>query len=401
MPIDSSTVPRNRAPRRWPDEPAQGGWYTTAELAAVQEVMAHSRPWRIGWRGAERIRAFEEAFAAKTQTSAAIAFNGGGTALEMLLHALDLKPGDEVISCALNFVGTHLPVIHQGGTLILAEPDPLTLNLDPSDVEHRLTHHTRAIQVTHWNGLAADLRPFLDLAARHPHPVHGPPVVIVDAARACGGTTPAGLPVGAEGWATVFSFETKKLMTTFGQGGMVTTNDPALAERLRRLRTYGMSRHWGTNQQMTKAQAAVGLIQLDRLDEMNRARIAHAHHRTRLLGGTPYLTLPPTLSGGRHLYYRYNLLVPATWAGAGRDALMDVLAEQYGLGSIINDPPTYLSHAYIRAHTQSQACPRAEQLAARLLCPCLHPLISEHEEYEISDAIHQATSHIARTHRPE
>jgi dTDP-4-amino-4,6-dideoxygalactose transaminase len=95
--------------------------------------------------------------------------------------------------------------------------------------------------VTHWNGLAADLRPFLDLAERHPHPRHGPPVVIVDAARAAGGTTRAELPVGAEGWATIFSFETKKLMTTFGQGGMVTTGDTRLANRLRRLRTYGLS----------------------------------------------------------------------------------------------------------------------------------------------------------------
>jgi perosamine synthetase len=76
--------------------------------------------------------------------------------------------------------------------------------------------------VTHWNGAVADLRPFLDLADRHPHPVHGQPDVIVDAARACGGRTPSGAVAGAEGWATVFSFESKKLMTTLGQGGMVT-----------------------------------------------------------------------------------------------------------------------------------------------------------------------------------
>ncbi|EDY47735.1 pleiotropic regulatory protein DegT [Streptomyces clavuligerus] len=362
----------------------------------MREVMDDSLSWRTGWRGTERITSFEDAFAAKADSRYAIAFNGGGPALEMVLHCLGLQPGDEVISCGLNFVGTHLPVLHQGGTLVLAEPDPLTLNLDPVDVEPRFTTRTRAILVTHWNGLVADLRPFLRLAACHPHPRHGPPVVIVDAARACGGTTPAGHPVGAEGWATVFSFETKKLMTTHGQGGMVTTQDDALASQLRRLRTYGLSRHWGTNQQLNKAQAAVGAVQLSRLDEMNAARVARGHQRTRLLEDVPYLTLPPTLTGGQHLYYRHNLLVPESWAGAGRDALMETLAERYGLGSIINDPPTYTSHDYIHARTHGQACPRAEQLAARLLCPCLHPLISDAEEQEICDAIREAAEQVAR-----
>ncbi|MEU6331538.1 DegT/DnrJ/EryC1/StrS family aminotransferase [Streptomyces sp. NPDC047049] len=396
MPTDATTVPRTRAPRRWPDEPAQGGWYTDAEHASAQQVMADSLSWQTGWRNKDRVAAFEEAFADKTRARHAVAFNGGGTALEMVLKCLELQPGDQVISCALNFVGTHLPVIHQGGDLVLAEPHPLTLNLDPGDIEHRLTGRTRAILVTHWNGLGADLRPFLDLAQRHPHPHHGPPVVIVDAARACGGTTPASLPVGAEGWATTFSFETKKLMTTFGQGGMVTTGDARLAHRLRRLRTYGLSQEWGTNQQLSKIQAAVGLTQLARLDEMNAARISRAHERTRLLDGIEHLTLPPKFHDGQHLYYRYNLLVPPSWAGPGRDALMELLADQYGLGSIVNDPPTYLSHDYIRGHTDGQVCPRAEQLAARLLCPCLHPQIPVDEEREICDAIRAATNQIAR-----
>ncbi|WP_446040140.1 DegT/DnrJ/EryC1/StrS family aminotransferase [Streptomyces sp. SID1121] len=397
MPTDLNTVPRSTAPLRWPVEPAQGGWYTDAEHGAAHQVFAESADWRTGWRPEPYVSRFEEAFAAHAGAGFAVAFNSGGTALEMVLHDLQLAPGDEVISCALNFVGAHVAVIGQCGTLILAEPDPLSLNLDPSDTERVITPRTRVILLTHWNGMAADVRPFLDLAQRHPHPVHGPPLVIVDAARACGGTTPSGAPVGAEGWATIFSFETKKLMTTLGQGGMVTTNDPGLEERLRRLRTYGRSRHWGTNQLMTKAQAAVGLIQLARLDEMNDARIAQAHRRTTALADIPELTPPPVLHGRRHLYYRHNLLVPDTWAGAGRNDLMDVLAERYGLGSIVNDPPTYLGHDLVRHHTAGQRCPRAEQLAARLLCPCSHPQISRPEEEQINDAIRHATADVARS----
>lgn len=377
-----------------------GGWYTAAEREAVDFVFADAADWRMGWKSAPYTERFEEAFSAYTRARHAIAFNSGGTALEMVLHYLDLAPGDEVISCAVNFVGPHIAVIGQGGRLILAEPDSLTLNLDPADAERVITPRTRAVLVTHWNGATADLRPFLDLAERHPHSVHGPPVVIVDAARACGGRTPSGAVVGAEGWATVFSFESKKLMTTFGQGGMVTTNDAALAERLRRLRTYGGREHWGTNQLMTKAQAAVGLIQLSRLDEMNDARIRHAHQRSRLLADIEELTLPPTLEGGRHLYYRHNLLVPESWGDEGRYQLMNTLADQYGIGSIISDPPTYLGHRLIRDHIGTQRCPRAERLAARLLCPCLHPRMSDADETAIGDGIRQAIAHVARTRRP-
>nr|WP_251983048.1 DegT/DnrJ/EryC1/StrS family aminotransferase [Streptomyces violaceusniger] len=382
---------------RWPVEPAQGGWYTNAEHEAAQKALTSSDDWRTGWKNTTTTAAFEDAFTSYTGAAFALTFNSGGTALEMLLRYLRLERGDEVVSCAINFVGPHLAVINQGGRLILAEPDPVTLNLDPVDTERVMSPRTRAILLTHWNGATADLRPFLDLANRHPHPVHGPPVVIVDAARACGGRTPSGMVVGAEGWATVFSFESKKLMTTFGQGGMVTTNDPALAERLRWMRTYGGREHWGTNQMLSKIQAAVGLVQLGRLDEMNAARIHRAHQRTKVLTGITELALPPALDDRTHVYYRHNLLVPTAWAGAGRDALMEMLAARHGVGSIVSDPPTYLGHQLIRAHTAGQDCPRAERLAARLLCPCLHPLMSETDEATVCDAIRATTAQVART----
>lgn len=396
MPTNPNTVPRVTAALKLPNEPAQGGWYTGAEHDAIRMALADSESWRTGWKGSEYVASFERAFAGYTGAARAMAFNSGGTAMEMLLRALDLNRGDEVISCAINFVGPHLAVIGQGGKLVLAEPDPVTLNLDLEDAERRIGPRTRAILVTHWNGATADIGRFVELAQAHPHPVYGPPVVIVDAARACGARTPAGTRVGSEGWATVFSFESKKLMTTCGQGGMVTTDDSNLADSLYRLRTYGGRTNWGTNQMLTKVQAAVGLIQLARLDEMNAARIARAHERTEALSGIPELTLPPTIGQDQHLYYRHNLLVPQQWAGVARDELMDVLAAQYGIGSIVSDPVTYLGHDLIRAHTAGQHCPRAEQLAARLLCPCLHPQMSPAEEDLVRDAVHRATTDMAR-----
>ncbi|MFD8984095.1 DegT/DnrJ/EryC1/StrS family aminotransferase [Streptomyces sp. NPDC059564] len=397
MPTNPSTVPRTAGPLKVPVEPAQGGWYTAAEYDAVRLAVTASDDWRTGWRSAEYVSGFEDAFADYTGASRAVAFNSGGTALEMVLRALAIRSGDEVISCAINFVGPHLAVIGQGGRLLLAEPDPRTLNLDAADTERLMGPHTRAILITHWNGAIADIRRFTELAALHPHPVHGPPAVIVDAARACGGRTPSGKRVGAEGWATVFSFESKKLMTTFGQGGMVTTGDHDLAERLRALRTYGGRDGWGTNQMLTKIQAAVGLVQLARLDGMNAARISRAHERTAALTDIPELVLPPMLGESRHLYYRHNLLVPPSWAGEGRDELMNVLATRYGVGSIISDPVTYLGHGLIRAHTAGQQCPRAEQLAARLLCPCLHPRMEPADEDLVRDSVRAAITDIACT----
>ncbi|MFD7163599.1 DegT/DnrJ/EryC1/StrS family aminotransferase [Streptomyces violascens] len=398
MPTDLATVPRTPVPLRWPADPAQGGWYTEAEHETVRAVLAESSDWRVGWKNSHYVAAFEEAFAAYTAAGSAVAFNSGGTALEMVLRHLGLGPGDEVISCAVQFVGPLLAVINQGGKVVLAEPDPTTLNLDPADAERVITSRTRAIIVTHWNGAVADIRPFVALANRHAHPVYGPPAVIVDAARACGGRAPSGARVGAEGWATVFSFESKKLMTTFGQGGMVTTNDASLAERLRWLRTYGGTEHWGTNQMMTKVQAAVGLVQLERLDEMNAARIARAIERTRRLADMAELTQPPVLNQHQHLYYRHALMVPPSWAGEGRDRLMDLLASRYGLGSIISDRPAYQFHRLVRRHTAGQRCPRADALTSRLLCPCLHPQISGAEEAQIIHAIRRATAEVARAY---
>ncbi|MFD9428484.1 MULTISPECIES: aminotransferase class I/II-fold pyridoxal phosphate-dependent enzyme [unclassified Streptomyces] len=398
MPTNPSTVPRVTADLKVPNEPAQGGWYTGAEHDAIRMTLSGSESWRTGWRGSEYVTSFERAFASYTGAAQAVAFNSGGTALEMVLRALKLHRGDEVISCAINFVGPHLAVIGQGGRLVLAEPDPVTLNLDLEDAERRIGPRTRAILITHWNGATADIGRFVELAEQHPHPVYGPPVVIVDAARACGARTPDGARVGSEGWATVFSFESKKLMTTCGQGGMVTTDDSYLADKLYGLRTYGGLTSWGTNQLLTKIQAAVGLIQLARLDEMNAARVTRARERSAALSDIPELTLPPTADQDQHVYYRHNLLVPKEWAGLVRDELMNMLAAEYGIGSIISDPVTYLGHDVIRAHTAGQRCPRAEQLAARLLCPCLHPQMSPAEEDLVRDAVRRATADVARLH---
>ncbi|WP_037788522.1 DegT/DnrJ/EryC1/StrS family aminotransferase [Streptomyces natalensis] len=380
----------------WANEPALGAVYTQAEVDAVLAALHESMDPHIGFRAKNREMIFEDAFGAYCGAQFAIAYNGAGTALDMVLHCLDLRPGDEVISGALNFVGAHVSVIRQGGKLVLSEIDPATLNLDPADVERRISDRTRAILVTHMNGMPADMKALERLAARHEHPVFGPPKLIIDAARACGAEDGEG-PVGSRGWATIFSFQSKKLMTTLGEGGMVTTQDVNLAKRLRRLRSFGKNEEWGSNYKMTKLQAAVGLVQLRRLDAMNMKRIKLAQQRNELLRHVAELTLPPEFQGREHVYYRYALLVPPAWAGELRNEVMLTLNRNHGIGSIVADPPTYLTHPWIREHIGSHSLPLAESVAERLFCPALHPLMEHEENESMCEAIIATVQSISRT----
>ncbi|MFD9687351.1 DegT/DnrJ/EryC1/StrS family aminotransferase [Kitasatospora sp. NPDC059088] len=382
---------------RFPDQPAQGGWYTDEERETVHRVLEESMDWRTGFRAKSYEIEFEDAFAAHTQARYAIAYNGAGSAMDQVVACLDLRPEDEVISGALNFPGPHLSVLRAGARLVLAEPDPATLNLDPGHVGELITDRTRAILVTHMNGLPADMQALLDLTEKHPHPEHGPARIIVDAARALGAHTDLG-PVGRAGWATVFSFQSKKAMTTLGEGGMVTTADEDLAVKLRRLRSFGKGRLLGSNFKLTKLQSAVGLVQLRRLEEMNERRIELAEQRAALLADldVPGLLLPPSLGRG-HTHYLYNLLLPPSWGTAGRDEVRRVLAEQHGVGSVPGDRPTHLGHRLIGEATEGQHLPIAEQTSARLLHPCLHPQMSDQDNQDIANAIRKAVLHVAAT----
>ncbi|BDH07158.1 DegT/DnrJ/EryC1/StrS family aminotransferase [Streptomyces seoulensis] len=382
---------------RWPEQPALGGWYTQDEIDAVMQTLTDSADWRTGFRAKAQEMTFEDAFAAHAAVPFAIAYNGAGTAMDQVLACLDLRPGDEVISGALNFVGPHLSVLRAGARLLLAEPSPGGFNPDPEHVARLLTGRTRAILVTHMNGQVADLQPLLDLAERHPHPEYGPARIVVDAARAVGAETDLG-PVGRAGWASVFSFQSKKGMTTLGEGGMITTRDEALAVRLRRLRSFGKGRLLGSNFKMTKLQAAVGLVQLRRLRDMNDRRIHLAEQRTEHLRDLriPGLVLPPSI-GRAHTHYLYNVLLPEDWGAAGRDEVRRLLAGRHGVGSLTGERPTPHGHELIARATAGQHLPAAKRTADRALHPCLHPLMSDAENREIAEAIGDAVRTAAAT----
>lgn len=361
----------------WPGEPLLGGWYTEEEIEAAVAAIRSSMDWRVGFGFiVQEILDFEAAFAQYCGTSECVSINGAAGGLDMAMECLDLEPEDEVIVPAINFRASAMAVIGKRARLVLAEVDPRTFQLDPADVKRRLTPNTRAIVPTHMNGLSAPMDDYLEIAQQHPHPKHGPPKVIGDAARACGGSY-RGTKIGKRGWMNVFSFHTMKLMTTLGEGGAITTDDPEAASRLREMRMFGGERYWGSNYKMTKVQAAVGMVQLRRLDEMNALRRKRAYERTAMLDGLPGITLPYEPPDCEHTFYLYTCLVPREWAGEKRDRLVAMMAEEFGVGCAIANPPTHTVMPFIRKHAVNVDLPLSEELGARIFCPSLHPLMTE------------------------
>lgn len=373
--------------RQWAGEPMLGGWYTEAEIEAAERAIRDSMdPDRGFGFMVEQITRFEEAFAAYVGTRFAISVGTASIGLDMAMRCLDLEEDDEVICPAVNFKAAPLAVLGQGGRLILAEVDERTLQLDPADVEQRLTPRTRAILAVHMNGLSAPMDDLLALTGRHPHPRHGPPMVIGDAARACGGGY-RGTKIGKRGWMTVFSFHTMKLMTTLGEGGMITTDDEHVAERLRAMRQWGGSESWGSSYKITKVQAAVGLVQLGRLDEMLARRVELARGRTALLAGASALIPPWEPADCEHTFYLYTMLTPPDWPASRRDRLIEMLQQDHGIGCLVANKPVYDDHALIRHATAGQHLPRSDALGARIFCPSLHPLMTPEENAYIAAAI--------------
>jgi perosamine synthetase len=289
-----------------------------------------------------------------------------------------------------------MAIIGQGGTWVPCEVDPVTLQADPADVERRMSRRTRAILPVHMNGGPAPMDDYAEIAARHPHPRHGPPKLIYDAARA-GGAGYRGRRVGGpDGWMTVFSFHTQKLMSTLGEGGAVTTDDPVAFRRLREIRQFGGESGWGTNYKLTKVQAAVGLVQLPKLDGFIASRRRLAARRDELLRGRDEVSLPAVVLGGVHTYYLYTLLVRPEWAGAGRDRLRELLLERFRVQTVVANPPCHSAFPFLRKHTPGVSLPVSEDVGKRLFCLPIHPAMPEADNEYLCAALLETLDDLRR-----
>ncbi|MCW7541788.1 DegT/DnrJ/EryC1/StrS aminotransferase family protein [Aquabacterium sp. A7-Y] len=325
------------------------------EIAEVVDTL------RSGWiTTGPKAKRFEAAFVDFLGGAATglegIAINSATAGLHLALEALGIGPGDEVITTTYTFTATAEVVRYLGADVVLVDIDPATLNIDPRAVEAAITPRTRAIVPVHYAGLAADMTALLALARRHGLRV------VEDAAHALP-TTLQGQLVGTLGSdATVFSFYANKTITT-GEGGMLVTRDPELAQRARVMRLHGMNRDafdrftakvpsWyyeivapGFKYNLTDIAAALGLHQLQRAEGFQRRRTEIARRYREAFADLPLLLPPEPAAGDLHAWHLYVVRL-ADGAPVSRDAMIEQLFEA-GIGCSVHYIPLHL-HPYWR-----------------------------------------------------
>ena len=306
----------------------------------------------------DEVASFEHEFAAYCGTSHAVGVSNGLDALHMILRALDIGPGDEVIVPANTFIATWLAVSFCGAKPVPVDAEPHGFNMDLQAVEAAITPRTRALMVVHLYGLPVDVAALQAVADRHHLPI------IEDAAQAHGATC-HGVRAGALGRAAAFSFYPGKNLGALGDGGGVTTNDPPLAERIRLLRNYGSQvkyehREAGFNARLDEMQAAILRVKLARLDEDNQARQRIAD---RYLQGMTGLNLVlPTIPAGHTSAWHLFVVRSAV-----RERLREALAQQ-GVATGIHYPvPPHLQPAYAAMGLPVGQFPRTEAIHREVL----------------------------------
>src|ERR1700730_8572603 len=301
---------------------------------------------------------FEEEFASFCEAKWAIGVDSGTSALELALRAYEIGPGDEVITAANSFIASALAISHAGSTPVLVDVDPDTYTIDVGAIEKAITPRTKAIIPVHLYGHPVDMDPILQLAQRRGL------IVIEDACQAHGARY-KGKRAGSLGHAAAFSFYPGKNLGAYGDGGMVVTNDQAIAKRLEMLRNYGQKEKYqhmfrGYNRRLDTLQAAVLRVKLKHLDGWNDARRQHAKSYRRLLEQSGIVT-PYAVAHAEAVWHLYVIRVDQ------RDAMKEYLASR-GISVGIHYPiPIHLQPAYRDLGYRQGDFPDTEEYARQIL----------------------------------
>lgn len=327
------------------------------------------------------ISAFESTFAQFCNVKHAIATNNGTTALHLALVALGLEPGDEVIVPTVTYIATANAVRYCGAIPVFADVCPGTMNLNPKDIEKRITPRTKGIIPVHLYGHPAEMGAINDIAKRHGL------FVVEDAAEAHGAEY-LGNRVGGVSDCAIFSFFGNKIVTT-GEGGMVTTNNDELAESLRLYRGQGMDpkrRYWfpvvGYNYRMTNIQAAIGLAQMENVETAlaDRARLARWYDAA-LQGLSDHIQLPEQAPDVRQVYWMYTIYLK-TGGERERDAVMELLAKD----GIETRPVFYPMHV-LPPYKEDAVYPVADMWAQRGINLPTHQLLTEGDVARVAKSL--------------
>jgi dTDP-4-amino-4,6-dideoxygalactose transaminase len=351
-----------------------------AELRAAMERVLDSLQFALG----PEVAALEEELARFCQTSRAVGCASGSDAPLLALMALDVRAGDEVVTTPHTFFATAGAIARAGARPVFVDIDPRTYNINPALIEAAFTERTRAIMPVHLYGQMAEMDAINEIAARHRLPV------VEDAAQAIGAED-RGRRAGSLGRVGCFSFYPSKNLGAMGEGGMLTTNDDALAERLRALRVHGglteyLHREVGFNSRLDAVQAAVLRVKLPHLEAWTEARRARAATYTRLLAEArlPFQLTPPFLrADARHVFHLYVVRVDASL----RDPLMAHL-RAHGVGTKVYYPvPLHLQECFRYLGYAEGDCPEAERATRETFALPLYPELTLAQQQYVVDVL--------------
>jgi dTDP-4-amino-4,6-dideoxygalactose transaminase len=361
-------------------------------VLGAEEAAAAAKAIESGWIAqGPRVAEFEAAFAEATGAGHAVAVSSCTTALHLAMIAAGVSASDEVVVPSMSFIATANAARYVGAEAVFADVDPATLNLTPATVERLLTDRTRAVILVDQAGVPADLDAMRALCDPRG-------ITVVEDAACAAGATYRGRPAGAGADLATFSFHPRKLLTT-GEGGMITTPDPEVAARLRRLREHGMnvsaaSRHaesqpviehyleLGYNYRMTDVQAAIGLVQLGRLGEIiiRRRQLAQRYHR--LLGQVPGLRMIADPDYGTTNFQSFWVVLPDDFP-VTRNELLRRLADA-GISARRGIMAAHLEPAYEGQgdHTNLRETERLS--ASSVILPLFHQLTQDEQDQVVS-----------------
>ena len=349
------------------------------EIRAVIDGVLESQHFVLGSQG----EALETDLAAYCDAKYAVALANGTDALTIALAACSIGPGDDVIVPAFTFVATATAVVRLGARPIFADIDSATFNLDPAEIERRLTPQTKAVMPVHLYGLPSDMETINAIAARYRL------YVIEDNAQAIGARYKSAR-TGSLGIAAGISFYPTKNLGAYGDGGMLVTNSEQLAAHARRLRDHGQSGKYlcaepGWNSRLDEIQAAVLRVKLQRLDDWTAARRAHAQHYNELLAGVPGITTPKSPAHSEHVYHLYTIRILGE--SGRRDRVQQKLAS-LGISAAAYYPtPLHLQPIFADYGHKPGSFPVAEQASAQVLSLPLFPELADTQMERVVEAL--------------
>lgn len=371
-----------------------------------------------------KVTEFQDAFAKMCGVKHAFATSNCTTSMHLCTQLFDIREGDEVIVTPNTFIATSLVILKEKARPVYVDIDPRTYNIDPAKIEEKITPRTRAIYVVHYGGLVCDMDPIMEIAQKHKL------YVLEDCAHAVGAEY-KGRKAGAIGDVGCFSFHSLKNITTCGEGGMITTTHDEWADPIEKLRcmnlgqwdaeqtawTWGdvsiekkgqvdywipshfdvddVNGHWGNNYRMNEIQAAVGCVQVGKLDMLNSKRIEIGRKINAGIEGIKGITPVYEPDYAKHIYHLYTLCVEEDELGAGRDDYLRALYRDEGVQGILHYQPTYHFTGLQKLGYGTGYCPNAEQFFyQRELNLPMHPRLTDEQVETMIQGIRSAADRV-------